>query len=138
MDDVNEFSPEFERRLYVVSAELGLAQSGRPDGESLLLTVRAHDQDCSAEFGSVCRYELLLEPQQEPTWADSLRVDGSGRVWARNSWLLARAAKASEQARGSFQVIAHDCAGKKSQTPALVQVNFNKLCQPAWRGKCAA
>lgn len=74
-----------------------------------LLQVQARDQDCSIEFGSICRYELLAEPhnwslqQQQlleanPDLMSAFTVDSSGRVKMKRSFL----AKAAEAGAGNF------------------------------------
>lgn len=99
-------------------------------GEELeVAQVRARDQDCSPEFGDICGYELLAaaDGHAEPPPA-GLGVDSQGRV----KW---RRPLPAEPGRLSLQVIAYDCAGKKSQTPAKLQLSLNKLCRPALKGK---
>lgn len=215
LDDVNEFSPDFERHFYTASLDFSDEQlqleeldeledkqaldalnngeqvkktpkldKRRRRDETLLVTVRAHDQDCSSEFGSICRYELLPSgagaatsgaasgqqngdgSAQHGASADQLEglsVDVAGRIWIRHlpkSWRSAIQERRKQQQQQqtassnlntnsnsnlnsnngaylvrSFQVIAYDCAGKKSQTPASVQVSLNKLCRPSLRGK---
>lgn len=192
LDDVNEFSPDFERHFYTAAIDLSdeemiqvevAANGADADGTSekintkqpkttnrrrdeLLVTVRAHDQDCSSEFGSICRYELLSDSPQSASdgsngqhggdQLEGLSVDLAGRIWLRHlpkSWLAAVQERRKQQLQSqsqanpnlnsnngaylmrSFQVIAYDCAGKKSQTPATVQVSLNKLCRPSLKGK---
>lgn len=168
--DANEFSPEFERNSYAVqlapagAGEPALkARRDEPEAWCPLLTVRANDQDCSHEFGQVCRYELMegaagaagLWPLDAQTLASKLSVDAAGRLAARCSWLagLQEPARLVEEARNStsgptgagfhFQLVAFDCGGKKSQTPAAVHVSLGagqpagaaRKCRPAWKGK---
>lgn len=120
IEDVNEFSPEFERQLYSLTLDLDpkhvklhdLLEKENPkqhEGdesekeEEILLQVQARDQDCSTEFGSICRYELLAEPhhwtsqqqqlQQQtnfeynPDLMSALSVDSSGRVKIKRHFL---------------------------------------------------
>jgi hypothetical protein len=215
LEDVNEFRPEFERSQYAVSIDVGRLGASRPDGAEPheledaddeaagrksaaatgwchLLTVRAHDQDCSRRFGQVCQYELIElnaapsapggdstptanfdqqeaaggAPQQQQQQhraglaiGEFVRVDQRGNVRAHCAWLRAQAARQQHWPNGSvgapvvlaFQVVAFDCGGKKSQTPANVQVELlarpqqegGRLskgvqaahCQPGWKGK---
>lgn len=205
LEDVNEFSPEFERPIYSLSYELDpdseaplpplptdLAHShnhhhkpaganinnnnnnnhhqsgGQEAARRFLLQVRAHDHDCSVEFGSVCRYELApssptstsSSPSASPSHSseagsgaeltDGLSVDSQGRIWlqrvpARWRQLVAAASSSTsanqqqqqQQPHVSFQVLAYDCAGRKSQRPATVQLALSRLCRPALRGKCS-
>lgn len=137
LEDVNEFGPEFERNHYEASLELPPSE---PDHEQQkaqnavwchLLSVRAHDQDCSREFGQVCRYELQpMEPQQEESSSQlskriHLRADSQGNIQAKCAWLSAQVARQQSNAI-SLKVIAFDCGGRKSQAPASVQVNLSQ------------
>lgn len=126
LEDVNEFSPEFERQLYSLTLDLDpkhvklhdllekentSKQQRGEEGENeeeILLQVQAKDQDCSTEFGSICRYELLAEPQHwtsqqqqqqqlqqqqqtnleyNPDLMSALSVDSSGRVKIKRHFL---------------------------------------------------
>lgn len=168
-EDVNEFSPEFESHFYSVSLDWepnsnkDKHEQQQHEQEEILLDVRARDQDCSSEFGSVCRYELLpLQPEQDTSKQQqqqqpepSFSIDTFGRIrmrynsrWVVSSAMLTTrqrqvAESLQEQTQGmrqlvrNFQVIAYDCAGKKSLVPATVQVNLNKLCRPTLKGKRA-
>lgn len=149
VQDSNEFSPEFERLLYTFELndsngktrdQLELAKSEGLKGR-YLFRVQANDQDCSAEFGSVCRYELInfggspqigSEPEAHNS-QDLFKVDKNGRVWMQ----MDRQDSRSDSQSFSFQVIAYDCGGKKSQLPATVQVQVSKepKCRPALKGK---
>lgn len=151
--DVNEFSPEFERSSYSFQLELrnnnddhddeGQDQDEQEDEIARrlkrtqettewchLLTVRAHDQDCSLEFGHVCRYELLGDNSAMAN-ASEFAIDLNGKLAARCVWLERLRANglrdevASHQQRTyALQVVAFDCGGKKSQAPASVQVTL--------------
>lgn len=112
LNDVNEFSPEFERQVYSISLDSDLKHAishkllSSPNSdqeiqeEVLLLQVRAKDKDCSAEFGTICRYELLAEPhhwslqqqkqQHLEAYTDlisALTVDSLGRVKVKRHFL---------------------------------------------------
>ena len=54
--DVNEYSPEFDQPAYVVQVE-----EGKVYGE--ITRVTATDQDCSPEFGDICKYEIQTADQ---------------------------------------------------------------------------
>lgn len=104
MDDVNEFSPKFERSIYTVFYELtseeltnyaagslGAAADGsskldndRPDDRwRHLVQVRAHDSDCSRElYGRVCRYELVDD------FGGDLAIDSDGNIRAKLAALV--------------------------------------------------
>lgn len=134
LQDVNEFSPEFERSVYELTLDLDsslLAEPAAATPPRLLLTLRARDQDCSPEFGSVCRYELLES-------LDGLSVDSAGRLWMRRlpaAWLAQLRAADAQPRPLSVHVLAYDCAGKKSQVPARVELSFRKVCRAALKGK---
>lgn len=147
MEDVNEFSPEFDSASYSLALELPQARASTTSGgERHLLTVRAQDRDCSAEFGRVCRYELLAgnagsstSPVAANGSLEGLSVDAAGRLLASDRWL--RSAELELERTGgqslvrSFQVLAYDCAGKKSLAPASVQLQLGRSCRAAWRGE---
>lgn len=109
-----------------------MSSLGAGGGESrLLLKVLARDPDCSAPFGSVCRYELQVE---DGHLANQLAVDQWGQIWVKGGSL--EAPKRDQQV--SFQVIAFDCGGRKSAEPARVQLNFTSQspeCIPGIKGK---
>lgn len=149
LDDVNEFSPEFERLLYSTSLDIDsgaelILMGGQQAPDPILLQVQARDQDCSLDFGAICRYELL-STQSELKVADFLAIDLSGRIRLTNGSSLIAHLKAAESAVGAngadkpqqvtFLVIAYDCGNKKSQIPATIQLNLNKLCRPSLKGK---
>lgn len=124
----------------------------------LLAKVEAKDGDCSMEFGSICRYELL-----DSVGGSALSVDHLGRIWMHRvplDWQIPEQQQAIESDAGAglvgtrtLRVIAHDCAGKRSQSPAQVHVrivnssslatspaslSLKSKCKPALKGKCAA
>ena len=56
VSDVNEFAPFFSEPSYVVAVD-----EGRLYQE--LISLQAHDNDCSPKYGDICRYELLTRDQ---------------------------------------------------------------------------
>lgn len=148
--DNSEADPEMEQEA---EAEQGVESGSQRD--RYLFQVRARDQDCSHEFGLICRYELiglaptnLKEPQSQAQQQsqqqqqsqssqtnplDYFRIDQQGRVW-----LVADRPRASlERGQFSFQALAYDCGGKKSQLPANIhiQMSLEPKCQPTLKGK---
>lgn len=152
LEDVNEFGPEFERQLYsaaldidatLAPPEVAASESATIDADSnndkeeLLMQLKAHDQDCSVEFGSVCRYEMLGLGEFR-NLNEFLSLDLAGRLRVRRRKLvenLMEIQNGLSRQQLTFQVIAYDCGGKKSQVPAQVQLNLNKLCKPQLKGK---
>lgn len=95
----------------------------------MLAALEARDADCSTKFGTICRYELLPGPPlQPPQLTSQLSVDSSGRVWFEGQMGVGLEPF-------SLKVIAYDCGGKKSQSPAAIQVNFSTSCRPSLKGK---
>lgn len=128
LDDVNEFSPEFEQSAYSLAVDLGAAEWAQ-SASLELLQVRAHDRDCSPAFGTVCRYQLTGAPADGLA---GLSVDQEGRIRLQRPERPAGLAGLRE-----FQVLAYDCAGKKSQAPASVRLHLAdaKSCRLSLRGK---
>ena len=151
LEDVNEFSPEFERQNYEFLWESGGGGGGEQwaklDDWVLLGQVRAHDHDCNRDFqGRVCAYELQSAGSPEaPQAAGSQapagepQLDAAGQLRARSKWLEQRLGQALKLGQPSvelsLQALAYDCAGKKSQRPAAVQVRLARKRRAKWKGK---
>lgn len=95
VEDDNEFSPEFERHLYVGALSWPPEQQQQQQDWTHLIDVRATDRDCSSELGSVCGYELLADSARKGLSSSSssgnggdvrqfplaaLQIDSSGRI----------------------------------------------------------
>lgn len=156
IEDVNEFSPEFDRLVYTFKLDSLSDEEGRQEDEiddiqnstkpsaeeRFLFKIQARDQDCSSEFGSVCRYELApigdIDQKQQTgqlSVFEQFRVDREGHVWLRDPERAKRTLKGS--GRFNFLALAYDCGGKKSQLPATIQIQVSQepRCRPSLKGK---
>lgn len=113
VEDQNEFAPEFVQESY----------SAEADEDRLydkIVQVEADDNDCSAKFSDICKYEILTRDQP-------FTIDQEGRI--KNTEPLSW----ENAPNHILTVVAYDCGMKRSK-PATVNIKVNRVCRIGWKG----
>ena len=113
VEDQNEFAPEFVQESY----------SAEADEDRLydkIVQVEADDNDCSAKFSDICKYEILTRDQP-------FSIDQEGRI--KNTEPLSW----ENAPNHILTVVAYDCGMKRSK-PATVNIKVNRVCRFGWKG----
>ena len=115
VEDVNEYAPVFRQNSYSASVNEGkLYQS--------ILRLQASDQDCSAKYSEICKYEIIGGDNP----ISPFTVDSAGNL------ANTRPLSATDSSNYILEVVAYDCGMKRSK-PALVNIKVNKVCEPGWQ-----
>ncbi|XP_014678920.1 PREDICTED: calsyntenin-1-like, partial [Priapulus caudatus] len=113
VEDVNEYEPYFLETSYTIVVDEGRLYDR-------IVQVQAKDDDCSPDFGDICKYEL-----ENP--AEPFAIDEQGYVkntepldWGKSKNYI-------------LSVVAYDC-GLKASKAVLVNIGVNRICSPQWQG----
>lgn len=112
--DVNEFAPQFIKSRYTATIHHGRAYDN-------VLMIEAEDKDVGAEYGKVCKYEII-------TPNVPFMIDTSGVV------SLPEPLGPEALHQYTFQVSAVDCGGKTAQQKAVVTVTVSNDCHKGYVG----
>nr|XP_042905858.1 calsyntenin-1 [Parasteatoda tepidariorum] len=142
VEDMNEYAPEFVQETY----------SAEADEDRLydkIVQVEADDNDCSAKFSDICKYEILSRDQ--PFTIDQEALVTYFKRRSDLGWLgipyfeqiasrfFQRRIKNTEPLSWEeapnhiLTVVAYDCGMKRSK-PATVNIKVNRVCRIGWKG----